>query len=268
MMHLGALSPQEARGLIREGQWIGPTSGIALGNVQANLMILRKDMAADFHTFCQLNPRPLPLLDMTEPGDPVPRNVAKEADLRTDLPRYRVYRHGVLVDEPSDLHALWENDFVAFVLGCSFTTEQQLLEQGVRLRHLEQERNVPMFKTAVACHPSHLFHGPLVVSMRPIERTQVALAEDITSHYPLAHGGPIHIGDPAILGIADICQPDYGDAIALQDNEVPVFWACGVTPQAVIQDMAPDIAITHAPGHMFITDVRDDQIRDRRSLLH
>ncbi len=268
MMHLGALSPQEARGLIREGQWIGPTSGIALGNVQANLVILRKDMAADFHTFCQLNPRPLPLLDMTEPGDPVPRNVAKEADLRTDLPRYRVYRYGVLVDEPSDLHALWENDFVAFVLGCSFTTEQQLLEQGVRLRHLEQGRNVPMFKTAVACHPSHLFHGPLVVSMRPIERTQVALAEDITSHYPLAHGGPIHIGDPAILGIADICQPDYGDAIALQDNEVPVFWACGVTPQAVIQDMAPDIAITHAPGHMFITDVRDDQIRDRRSLLH
>ncbi|SMC04654.1 Uncharacterized protein YcsI, UPF0317 family [Sulfobacillus thermosulfidooxidans DSM 9293] len=268
MTHLGALTSQEARGLIREGQWVGPTSGIALGYVQANLVILRKDIARDFYTFCQLNPRPMPLLDMTEPGDPIPRNVAKDADLRTDLPRYRVYRQGVLVDEPTDLRALWEDDFVAFVLGCSFTTEHQLLEHGVRLRHLEQGRNVPMFKTAMPCHASQSFHGPLVVSMRPIERTQVSLAEEITSHYPLAHGGPIHIGDPAVLGIADICHPDYGDAIELQDNEVPVFWACGVTPQAVIQEMAPDIAITHAPGHMFITDLRDDQIRDRRSLFH
>ncbi|WP_028963344.1 putative hydro-lyase [Sulfobacillus thermosulfidooxidans] len=268
MTHLGALTSQEARKLIREGQWVGPTSGIALGYVQANLVILRKDIADDFYTFCQLNPRPMPLLDMTEPGDPIPRNVAKDADLRTDLPRYCVYRQGVLVDEPIDLRALWTNDFVAFVLGCSFTTEQQLLEHGVRLRHLEQGRNVPMFKTAMPCRASQSFHGPLVVSMRPIERTQVSLAEEITSHYPLAHGGPIHIGDPAVLGIADICHPDYGDAIELQDNEVPVFWACGVTPQAVIQEMAPDIAITHAPGHMFITDLRDDQIRDRRSLFH
>ncbi|WP_053960704.1 putative hydro-lyase [Sulfobacillus thermosulfidooxidans] len=261
-MDLASLTAVEARDLIRKGSFNGPTSGMALGYVQANLVILPKHLADDFYEFCQKNPAPMPVLDRCEPGDFIPRTVAPTADLRTDLPRYRVYRKGVCTEEPTDLRAIWADDFVAFVLGCSFTTEQQLLHHGVRLRHLEQGRNVPMFKTSILCQPSHDFHGPLVVSMRPIAKDQVARAQDITSHYPLAHGAPVHIGDPAALGIWDLSHPDYGDGIELKDDEVPVFWACGVTPQAVIEQIKPDIAITHAPGHMFITDLRDDDIRD------
>lgn len=250
------------RSAIRRQTWTGPTSGACLGSVQANLVILPADLAGDFRTFCSQNPRPLPLLDMTAPGDPHPRRVAPGADLRTDLPRYRVYRHGVLTDEPLNLRDLWRDDFVAFLLGCSFTAEQQLLDGGVRLRHLELGPNVPMYRTSRRCEPSEHFWGPLVVSMRPILRKEVDLAREITGRFPYAHGAPVQVGDPGALGIGDLSAPDWGDAIALQADEVPVFWACGVTPQAVVQEVRPEIAITHAPGHMFITDLRDEQIQD------
>jgi uncharacterized protein YcsI (UPF0317 family) len=252
-------TPREARRLIREGTWQQPTSGICLGYLQANLAILPHEAAEEFREFALANPRPMPLVDVTEPGDPTPRRVAPEADLRTDVPRYRVYREGELVAQPTDIRDLWTDDMVGFLLGCSFTAENRLLRAGVRLRHLEQGRNVPMFVTSIACTPAGRFHGQMVVSMRPIAREQLALVERVTAELPLAHGAPIHVGSPEEIGIADVARPDFGDAIEPLPGEVPVFWACGVTPQAAIMAVRPRLAITHAPGHMFITNLPEDE---------
>jgi uncharacterized protein YcsI (UPF0317 family) len=234
--------------------------------MQANLVVLPAEAASEFASLCEANPRALPLVDVTEPGDPRPRRVAPSADLRTDVPRYRVHRHGEVAGEPADIRDLWRDDLVAFLLGCSFTAESALLAAGVRLRHLELRRNVPMFVTSVRCEPAGRFHGPVVVSMRPIAREQVALAERVTADYPLAHGAPLHTGDPAAIGVGDLARPDYGDAIEPLADEVPVFWACGVTPQAVIATVRPELAITHAPGHMLLTDVPDSAVRGRQPL--
>jgi len=261
------VTPRECRDRFRSGEWTGPTSGLALGHLQANLVVLPAEAAGEFGELCRANPGPLPLVDVTEPGDPAPRRVAPRADLRTDLPRYRVYRRGEVVAEPTDVRDLWRDDLVAFLLGCSFTAEAALLGAGVRLRHLELGRTVPMFTTSLACAPAGRFHGPVVVSMRPIARDQVELATRVTAEYPLAHGAPLHAGDPAAIGIADVGRPDFGEAMAPLPDEVPVFWACGVTPQAVIMAVRPELAITHAPGHMFLTDVTDSEIRGRRSLV-
>jgi uncharacterized protein YcsI (UPF0317 family) len=261
------VTPQSWRARFRSGEWTDPTSGLCLGHLQANLVILPEEAAGEFGDLCRANPRPLPLVDVTEPGDPVPRRVAPGADLRTDLPRYRVYRRGEPVDEPTDVRGLWRDDLVAFLLGCSFTAESALLEAGVRLRHLELGRTVPMFVTSLACVPAGRFHGPVVVSMRPIARDHVELASRVTAEYPLAHGAPLHHGDPAALGIPDLARPDFGEPVVPLAGEVPVFWACGVTPQAVISAVKPEFAITHAPGHMFITDVGDSEMRGRRPLL-
>jgi uncharacterized protein YcsI (UPF0317 family) len=254
------MDAHEARAAIRRGEWTGPTAGLAPGHVQANLVVLPEEDAHDFLRFCVRNPRPCPVLAVTEPGSPVPEEVATGADLRTDLPRYRVHRDGEVAEEVEDLRALWRGDLVAFLLGCSFTFERALLAAGVPVRHIEEGVNVPMYRTAVPCRPAGRFSGPLVVSMRPLAPGDVARAVQVTSRFPGAHGAPVHIGDPAAIGVQDLGAPDYGDPVTVRDGEVPVFWACGVTPQAAAAASRPALMITHAPGHMFVTDLRDDEI--------
>jgi uncharacterized protein YcsI (UPF0317 family) len=248
----------EIRRLARLGEWTGPTAGLAMGSVQANLVVVPRELAFDFLLFCQRNPRPCPLLDVTEAGSAEPRLVAPGADLRTDLPCYRVYRRGELVDAPTDLESLWQDDWVGFLLGCSFTFENAMLQAGLPVRHLELGRNVPMYRTNIACKPAGVFRGPMVVSMRPMTPAQAIRAVQVTGRFPRAHGAPIHIGDPAAIGIADLGRPDFGDTIVdIRPGEVPVFWACGVTPQAVAMEFRPPLFVTHKPGCMFVTDLQD-----------
>ncbi|MBA4064462.1 MAG: putative hydro-lyase [Isosphaera sp.] len=250
----------EVRAACRRGDHRGPTPGLALGFVQANLVVLPRDWAFDFLLFCQRNPKPCPLLDVTEPGDPEPKAVAPGGDLRTDLPAYRVWRDGELADEPTDVTKHWRDDLVSFVVGCSFTFEAALLAAGVPVRHIEQDVNVPMYRTNVACRPAGRFAGPLVVSMRPLSADQAIRAARICARFPRAHGEPVHFGDPAGIGIRDLDKPDFGDAVEVRPGEVPVFWACGVTPQAAVMHARPPFAITHKPGHMLLTDLRDTDL--------
>jgi uncharacterized protein YcsI (UPF0317 family) len=230
---------------------------MAPGFVQANLVVLPRESAFDFLLFTQRNPKPCPLLEVVEAGSAEPRLMAPGADLRTDLPRYRVYRDGALVEEPTDLAPFWSDDLVSFLIGCSFTFESALIEAGIPVRHVEQCTNVPMYITSLATVPAGAFHGPTVVSMRPIPAGQVVRAVQVTSRFPAVHGAPIQIGDPAAIGIRDIGKPDLGDPVEIRAGEVPVFWACGVTPQAVAMASKPRLMLTHAPGYMFITDRRD-----------
>jgi uncharacterized protein YcsI (UPF0317 family) len=241
---------------IRAGDHTGPTSGLAPGFAQANLVVLPADAALDFLRFCVRNPKPCPLLEVTDTGSPHPRNLAVDADLRTDLPRYRVFHDGQLVDEPTDISSHWRDDLVSFLLGCSFTFEWALSAAGLPVAHQQQGVNVPMYVTDRRCKPAGSFDGPLVVSMRPFAPDVIDQVIDITSRFPAMHGAPVHIGDAAELGIADLSTPDFGDAVRIVADEVPVFWACGVTPQAVAIEARPPLAIFHAPGHMFITDRR------------
>jgi uncharacterized protein YcsI (UPF0317 family) len=257
---LAGLTPQQIRHCIREGQWRRVTSGLAPGYTQANLAIVPRELAYDFLLFCQRNPKPCPLLEVLDVGDPEPRELAPGADIRTDIPRYRVYRQGVLVDEVDTITSYWRDDLVGFLLGCSFTFEHSLLDAGIAIRHLELGVNVPMFITTRPCKTAGVFQGPMVVSMRPIPYAQVVRAVQITSRFPAVHGAPVHIGDPSALGICDPQQPDFGAAVPVRPGEVPVFWACGVTPQAVIMQVKPELVITHAPGHMFISDQRDSDL--------
>jgi len=254
------LTGREARELIRRGEWTGVTAGMAAGCAQANLVVLPHDAAYDFLLFCQRNPKPCPVLDVTDSGSATPSFAAPDADLRTDLPRYRVFRGGVLVDEPTSIEQYWSDDLVAFLLGCSFTFEHGLVQAGIPLPHLQRGCNVAMYRTAVPCRPAGIFHGPLVVSMRPIPADRVAEAVRVSGRYPSVHGAPVQIGLPATLGIADLAAPDWGDFLPLAEGEVPVFWACGVTPQAVAMAARPPLMITHAPGHMFITDIPIDSL--------
>lgn len=257
---LAGLHPQDLRGAIRAGQWRRPTAGLAPGFTQANLAIVPRELAYDFLLFCQRNPKPCPLLEVFDAGDPEPREFAPGADIRTDVPRYRVYHHGILTDEVDDITAYWRDDLVSFLLGCSFTFEHPLMDAGIRMRHIDLDVNVPMFTTNRTCKPAGVFHGPMVVSMRPIPQDQVVRAVQITSRFPAVHGAPVHVGDPLVLGIAAIEQPNFGDAVPVKPGEVPVFWACGVTPQAVMMQAKPELAITHAPGYMFLTDRRESEL--------
>lgn len=245
----------EVRLAARSGQLTGPTTGFAPGYEQANLVILPREFAFDFLLFCQRNPKPCPLLDVTEVGDPQPRLSTPGADLRTDLPKYRIWKNGQLVAEPTDITSYWRDDLVSFLIGCSFTFEHAMLAAGLPVRHIEQGRNVPMYQTSIPCNPAGVFHGNMVVSMRPLTPMQALKAETICNRYPKSHGGPIHIGEPQVIGITDIQRPEFGDAVDIRDNELPVFWACGVTPQAAIMQARIPFAITHAPGHMFLTDL-------------
>lgn len=247
----------EVRRRARSGELKGPTTGLALGYVQANLVVVPRDLAFDFLLFCQRNPKPCPLLDVTEPGDPEPKLVARGADLRTDVPCYRVYRNGGLAAEPEDLRGMWREDSVGFLLGCSFTFENALLEAGLPVRHIEAGCNVPMYRTDRPCRPAGEFRGPLVVSMRPMTPEQAVRAVQVCGRFPRAHGAPVHLGDPEALGIRDLGRPDFGDPVEIRPGEVPVFWACGVTPQAVATEARLPQVITHKPGHMFVTDLKD-----------
>ncbi|MCZ8374748.1 MAG: putative hydro-lyase [Beijerinckiaceae bacterium] len=254
------ISAEASRRAIRAGAYVGPTSGLAPGMVQGNLCILPKDLAADFLRFAQLNPKPCPIIGMSEPGSPLVPMLGGDIDLRTDLPRYRVWRDGELVDEPTDLIAHWRDDLVAFVIGCSFSFEEALIEDGIPLRHVSCGSNVAMYRTSIACMPAGPFAGPMVVSMRPLKPADAIRAVQITSRFPAVHGAPVHIGKPELIGIADLARPDYGDPVEIHDDELPVFWACGVTPQAVIAAARPDFAITHYPGSMLITDLRNSRL--------
>jgi uncharacterized protein YcsI (UPF0317 family) len=237
----------------------GPTSSLAPGYVQGNLAILPEPLAASFQTFCRLNPKSCPLIGVSEVGDPRIPSLGMDLDIRTDLPRYRIWRDGNLAEEVTDIMQFWRDDLVAFVIGCSFSFEEALLSAGLGIRHIEQRCNVPMYRTNIECAPAGPFSGPMVVSMRPFKPADAIRAIQITTRFPAVHGAPVHFGDPAQIGIADISKPDYGDRVSIHPDEVPVFWACGVTPQSVILKSKPEFAITHAPGAMLVTDRRNTE---------
>jgi len=252
--------PQDVWAACRSGAWDRPTPGLAPGFAQANLVVLPYEDAFDFLRFAQRNPKPCPVLEVLDPGDPEPKLTAPGADSRTDLPRSRVSHDGVLTEARTEIRDLWRDDLVAFLIGCSFTFEQPMLDAGVPVRHIECGCNVSMYRTNRPCVPAGRFRGPLVVSMRPIPAHLVARAVTVTAAYPAVHGAPVHIGEPAALGIADLSRPDWGDPVPIHPGEVPVFWACGVTPQAVAIASKPSFMITHAPGHMFITSLLDREV--------
>jgi uncharacterized protein YcsI (UPF0317 family) len=257
---LVGLTPEALRAEIRRKHWDGSTAGLALGYAQANLVILPQAVAYDFLLFCQRNPKPCPLLEVTEPGQWHLSYTAKGADLRTDVPRYRIFHDGQFTEEMTDVTGIWREDFVSFLLGCSFTFEAAMMRAGLPVRHLDEGHNVPMYRTTSPCRPAGGFAGGMVVSMRPVALAAIPRVIQVTGRYPLAHGAPVHIGDPLAIGIADISNPDFGQADTMHEGEVPVFWACGVTPQVAAQHAKPPIMITHAPGHMFVTDVRDEDL--------
>ncbi len=255
-------TPGLIRAAIEAGAIRGQTSGLAPGFAQANLVMLPKADAFDFLLFCQRNDKPCPVIDVCEPGCYSPAWAAPGADLRTQVPRYRVHRHGKLCEERDDVRELFTDDMVSFLLGCSFTFESALLAHGVPVRHIELGRNVPMYVTDRECRPAGLYSGPMVVSMRPMPAALVDTAARVTAPFRKAHGAPVHAGDPAALGIRDLQRVDFGDPPELREGEVPVFWACGVTPQMALRRARPKLAITHAPGHMFITDLRDEELAE------
>ncbi len=248
-------TPAELRAACRSGAYDGPTSGHARGFVQANMVILPAADAADFTEFCRHNPKPCPVLEILGAGDPEPKSSAPGADVRSDLPRYRLFRNGEPAGEATDVSDFWRDDLVTFLLGCSFTAEEALIAAGLEPRHIAETGIVPMYRTTWAAVTAGRFRGPVVVSMRPYTPADARRAAEITERYPMAHGGPLQIGNPDALGIANIDAPEYGAPVAIRDGELPVFWACGVTPQAALLNARPEIAITHAPGHMFVSDL-------------
>ncbi len=251
------ISSSAIRARIRSGAYTGTTAGLAPGMAQGNLAILPADWAEEFLRFCLQNPKPCPLLAVGQPGDPRLPTLGADLDIRTDVPRYRVLRDGVEIATPTDISAYWRDDLVAFVLGCSFSFEWALLEAGLAIRHIEAGTTVPMYRTSVPTAPAGRFRGPLVVSMRPFKPAEAIRAVQITSRFPTVHGAPVHLGLPGAIGIADLARPDYGDPVAVREDELPVFWACGVTPQAVIEEVRPPFFIAHHPGCMLITDLRN-----------
>ena len=260
---LCALSPQALRPHIRAGRVHWQTAGLAPGFLQGNLAILPASAALDFARFCQRNPKPCPLVGVSDTGDPMLRTLGADIDIRTDVPSYSIYRDGELAGRTTDILDLWADDSVAFVLGCSYSFEMALQLDGVPLRHYETGDLVPMYRTNIECVPAGPFRGTVVTSMRPMSTADAIRAVEITARFPMTHGTPIHLGDPAAIGIADIMQPDWGDPPTLYDGEIPVFWACGVTPQNVIQQARLPLVITHTPGHMLITDLPSGDIRAR-----
>lgn len=240
---------------IRSGDFRGHTAGLAPGKLQCNLAILPEAYALDFLRFCQRNPKPCPVVAIGETGDPMLRTLGPNIDVRLDAPRYRLYRDGVLAEETTDICALWRDDMVAVALGCSFTFERALMEASIKMRHIEENVTVPMYRTSIPLSPAGPFSGTMVVSMRPLPGHQIARAIELSARYPLAHGAPVHVGSPSAIGIADIKQPEWGDAVNIHADETTVFWACGVTPQNALLQASIPLVITHAPGHMLISDI-------------
>ncbi len=254
-------SPAEVRQLIRDGRITSPTAGMCGGYAQANLVVLPKALAYDFLLFAQRNPKSCPILEVLDEGSRAIRYMAENADVATDLPKYRVYEYGVLTGEYTDVSAFWKPDFISFLIGCSFSFEEELLEAGITVRHIEEGCNVPMYLTNIPCERAGIFTGNMVVSMRPIPYRDVPKAVSVTADMPRVHGAPVHIGNPEVIGIRSIDQPDFGDRVTIREGEVPVFWPCGVTPQAALMASKPAFAITHAPGHMFITDIKNVELK-------
>ena len=252
-------SPVAARHACRSGT-PSTTAGMAPGHVQGNLAILPEKFASAFHRFCQLNPKPCPIIGMSDVGNPKIPALGLDLDIRTDIPRYRVWKDGELVEEPTDIMAHWRDDLVAFVIGCSYSFEEALLADDIPIRHIARGLRVPMYRTDIACASAGPFAGPMVVSMRPLKPADAIRAVQITSRFPSVHGAPVHLGLPQSIGIADIAKPDYGDAVPIEADEIPVFWACGVTPQAVIAAAKVPFAITHAPGLMLVTDLKNKHL--------
>jgi len=253
------MTPNELRRLIREGKWQGPTSGACAGFVQANLVILPEEYAFHFLLFCVRNPKPCPILDVLEPGHTVPR-IAPGADIRTDLPRYRVYKRGTLIEEPIEISEFFDEKMVTFLLGCSFSFERALMRAGVPVRNIEEGKNVSMYVTNIECVASGPFSTPLVVTMRPMSPSQAIRATQITTRFHLTHGAPVHIGNPENIGIKDLERPQFGDPVSVREDEVPVFWACGVTSILAVTSERIPFVITHSPGHMFVSDLRDEDL--------
>jgi len=252
----GTQNAAHVRALIRQGLWTHHTSGLADEHVQGNVVILPEAQANDFLRYCQRNPKPCPLLAVSEPGHALLPTLGRDINICTDVPRYRVWREGELVEEPCDITGLWRNDLVTFVIGCSFSFEQALMDAGLPLRHVQQGRNVAMYRTNLPTLEAGPFRGPLVVSMRPLKPEDVDRAVQITARYPAVHGAPVHVGDPAQIGIPDLARPDFGDAVDVLPGEVPVFWACGVTPQAALVQAAPPLVITRAQIDEMVSLIR------------
>ena len=252
--------PLKVRQMIRDGKIKSNTAGMCHGYVQGNLVILPKSHAYDFLLFAQRNPKQCPILEVADMGSKEFCKMAPGSDITTDIPKYRVYKNGELYGEFEDIKSFWKDDFVSFLIGCSFTFESAMIDEGMEVRHISEGKNVPMYITDIKCEKSGIFEGPTVVSMRPLPTSEVVRAVQITSRYPGVHGAPIHIGDPEAIGIGDINTPDFGDAVNIKNGEIPVFWACGVTPQAVAMNVKPEIMITHAPGYMFITDLKNQKL--------
>lgn len=255
---LTKLSAQQVRAAIRSGDYAGHTAGLAAGKLQCNLAILPERYALDFLRFCQRNPKPCPLVGVGDTGNPMLPTLGHDIDIRTDVSKYRVFKDGMMVDELTDISAIWQDDLVTVALGCSFTFENALLRNGIPVRHIDTGRNVPMFRSNIDLAPAGPFAGQMVVTMRPIPAAQVAEAKTISGAFPQAHGAPIAVGDPALIGITDLQNPDWGDAVDIHPGEVPVYWACGVTPQNVLMSAQLPLCITHSPGHMLIADVAED----------
>ena len=260
-MDYSKMHPSEVRQLIREGKITGQTSGMCDGYAQGNLLVLPMEQAYDFLLFTQRNPKSCPILEVGDVGSRLVKKMANMGDIATDIPKYRVWENGVMTGEYTDVSHLWRDDFVYFLIGCSFSFEGELMEADVPVRHIEEGRNVPMYITNIPCQPAGVFQGNMVVSMRPLPYDQIVKSVLVTGSMPKVHGAPVHIGEPAAIGIRDIHTPDFGDSVTIRPGEVPVFWPCGVTPQAVLMASKPAFAITHAPGHMLVTDVKNVNLK-------
>ena len=255
------MKPAEVRKLIREGVIDFPTAGMCRGYAQANLVILPPDYAADFEEFAKKNPFPCPILEIIK-GTPDTHDMGEGGNICTDIPKYRIYENGVFTKEITDASDYWKEGYVGFLIGCSFSFEEALMKEGIEIRHIAQGRNVPMYKTNIQTIPAGPFSGPMVCSMRPMTPENAKKAYDITVKMPNVHGAPVHMGNPAEVGVSDVMKPDYGEAVDIYEGEIPVFWPCGVTPQAAVENAKPPIVITHAPGHMFITDIPNAELND------
>ena len=257
------MSPAEVRAAIRKGEVDFPTAGMSRGYAQANLIILPPEYAADFEEFAKLNPFPCPVLEIIKGEQPLTHAMGEGGNICTDIPRYRIYRDGVWDGKTlTDVSEYWKEGYVGFLIGCSFSFEEALMAAGIEVRHIATGRNVPMYKTNIQTVKAGPFEGPMVCSMRPMTPENAQKAYDITVKMPNVHGAPVHMGDAAEVGVADVMKPDYGEAVDIYEGEIPVFWPCGVTPQAAVENAKPPIAITHAPGHMFITDIINSELND------
>lgn len=260
-MDYSQMHPQQVKELIREGKIDFQTSGMCNGYAQANLCILPGDYAFDFLLFCMRNPKPCPILEVGDIGSKEIKTMASGGDICKDFPKYRIWENGILKQEVTDITPFWRDDLVYFLIGCSFSFESEMLEAEIPVRHIQEGKNVPMFNTNIKLNSAGKFHGNMVVSMRPIPYNLVVKAVNVTAAMPRVHGAPVHIGNPEAIGIKDIMKPDYGDSVTVNSGETPVFWACGVTPQNAVMQSKPPFAITHAPGHMFITDVKNVNLK-------